>query len=553
MAEFNQFSILSPRKARFHDRSSRNCFICQSTQQLICGDCVSKQIGNKFKFLKDQRTEAASLRQKLDDLLRTQWEAKSIREKKYSLLKEKNKINSLVSEIQKLTTLIHAKRIEVTEMKFHVEQRLNNNTTSRKELETNRTASHILHQTILNELRCHYESSMRCYKLRKTIDTLKIISNFRLDTGHSSKDIASIFGLPLPKTIALWPCIPASILGRALSIVCRLVLLISKKLNLPLSHELFPICPLSHIYGSWPGIGLTSNQSNPSNHPSSSPPSDKDKRCDVVYECIVHLLKPPWYCDNSVRFDDDAKIDTTTINNNGSLNHQSQSVNYLKNRSSDDEGVVDEDDDEEEDDGEDEIELLSEKEKQERRVVKIEYGDSAFSTAVTLIQTTVLNLCIRAQVPMSGLHPEAILSNLECLRCHLEVEVKEYIDKGATTSLIAIDNILIDQNTTTLNNADDNQEDPPHTYDVHIPERKRVLFEDNTPPKDTPNNSDILSTSRMMFEDWESIDGSVGASHHVIDKASQDTGWSPAWLTNALPTTTVRDLASNLKGYQQRG
>ena len=63
----------------------------------------------------------------------------------------------------------------------------------------------------------------------------------RGDSGFNSGSVATVLGLPLPSTVALWPCVPAACLARALALVARLTVGLAAALDLPLPHPLFPL------------------------------------------------------------------------------------------------------------------------------------------------------------------------------------------------------------------------------------------------------------------------------------------------------------------------
>jgi hypothetical protein len=255
------------------------------------------------------------------------------------------------------------------------------------------------------ELVFQFEKSMEVVRLHQRLECLKVFSRFRIDGAtsppspstttttttsqeqheqHERGCVASILGLPLPTTISLWPCIPAPLLGQSLSLTCRLVNAVSKVLYMPLPHCCFPTCPPAQSLlqpdddddgtmksegggkkgsgssrssgrrrftcGAWPGIG-----------------EQTAMRGNVLY-----LLKPPWYCDNSISFRDEEE-------------EEEEEEQQQQNRESDQS-------DENNPDNQEDARL------QQMKKWRVELGDSAFSTAVTLLQTTVLNLCIRAQV-----------------------------------------------------------------------------------------------------------------------------------------------------------
>lgn len=476
------------------DELLTKCVVCQTTERLICGECNSKQMQQTWRILKEKRKEAVLYRQKLDLQLKTNWENKSSHQKQ-KMLKEKTIVEKLVSEIKQLTASIHSKRIQVTEVSFNLERRLAENTSSRNDLETAQTRSDILYETLLSELSWHMDASMASFRLQQWKSCLTVFRTFKL---HSTTDgVASIMGIPLPSTIALWPSLPAPILGQSLSLACRLVTAIANNLNIPLPHPCFAICPIDG-YGAWAGIGQQSiNNYN-----------------------TIHLLKPPWYCDNGLSFDDDLELDEKKVTSVKSTEH-------------------DRDDDKDEDEENDDHKIRRENEFN----WTIETGDSAFSTAVTLLQTTVLNLCIRAQVPMVDLHPETILVNLAHLRNHLEQQTQLAVEEGG--------DVALPQHEQSIST---NHELP---FDQISTRSQTNQAEVNTdmifPNQPYKEEEDIESSnSKLQFEDWENIDGSIPPQGL---QGAEDQNWSsssPAWLTNVLPTTTVWDLASNLKGYQQR-
>jgi hypothetical protein len=84
--------------------------------------------------------------------------------------------------------------------------------------------------------------------------------------GEGGEGVATVLGLPLPSSVALWPCVPGPVLGRSLALVARLTLAASAALDLPLLYPLYPLARESKGGGNGSGHSGTNGGTHGGNH-----------------------------------------------------------------------------------------------------------------------------------------------------------------------------------------------------------------------------------------------------------------------------------------------
>lgn len=258
--------------------------------------------------------------------------------------------------------------------------------------------------------------------------------------GRGVVGVASILGLPLPSRVELWPCMPRQVVASALLLTCRLVEQLAATLALsPLPHPLLaPYHPRNannHLHklphrvtaaaarsksgggrydrsggrgggggGEWAAVG------------------DKGPVPSVLY-----LLLPPWGDDDESQSEDeggdngegeggdDGAVDSDDNSDSNGHPHRHSDKDHLLdddlyhewcedfdgsgNGSYSNAGGDDDDDD---DDGRSPLGGQRREHHHQRRELeqpRVEReGMESFGTAVALLQTNILNLCIRAEV-----------------------------------------------------------------------------------------------------------------------------------------------------------